>query len=278
VVHAHLTCEYRVSPECAHWLEATSRWTSQLHHFEFLPTERVRALLVANADVHAGDAGVDAPTPLSLAAARLLSDSGFDDGRAALIASAAGPSSPTTHALFPAGAKARAIELVQLGWLLARHLQDLIADGTEAEVAFRDAWLGHVMPHAIQRSSSSGVALAGPSANRLTRLRSWLKARRGSLNDQPSSRGLTVQTGGWRVIDAVRYLGLMSTLNFRTLHPCYAWKAIQESAASARTTTTTRMRTMSSRCSAIRRPSLRAVVHPLPSSSVAPARRAAPSR
>jgi ankyrin repeat protein len=145
-----------VPSECVEWLEATSRWTSQLHHFEFLPIERVRALLVACADVRAGDGGANAPTPLSLAAARLLPGDRYDDGRAALIASAAAPWSPMTHALFPAGAKARAVELMRIGWLLARRLQGDFAHATQVEVALRDAWLGHVMPHAIQRLSTSG--------------------------------------------------------------------------------------------------------------------------
>ena len=149
-VHAYLTPD-ETSAECAQWLDATRRWTSALHHFEFLPLERVRALLVEGADVRVGDGEADAPTPLSLAAARLLLlGDGAGDGRAELIVRAAPPWSPGTHALFPAGAKARAVELLRIGWLLARHLQDASA-ANEVEMAFRDAWLGHVMPHAIER-------------------------------------------------------------------------------------------------------------------------------
>jgi hypothetical protein len=152
-VRAHSMPEGVVSPKCAGWLAATSRWTSPLHHFEFLPIERVRALLVAGADVRAGDGGAAAPTPLSLATVRLLQGAQLDDGRAALIASAAAPWSPRTHALFPAGVKARAVELVRIGWLLARQLQGLGVGATQVEVAFRDAWLGHVMPFAIEGPS-----------------------------------------------------------------------------------------------------------------------------
>jgi hypothetical protein len=144
--------DFAFSPECAQWLEATSRWTSPLHHFEFLPIERVRALLVEGADLRAGDAEADAPTPLGLATARLRMSEHLGDGRAALIASAAAPWSPKTHALFPAGAKARAVELLRIGWLLARHLECLGAGAAQVEIAFRDAWMGHVMPHAIRRS------------------------------------------------------------------------------------------------------------------------------
>jgi hypothetical protein len=138
-VHAHFMHAGReFSPDCAQWLEATSRWTSQLHHFAFFPIERVRALLVAGADVRAGDAGPNAPTLLSMAAAKLPLGDQFDDGRAALIALVAAPWSPQTHALFPAGAKTRAVELLRLGWLLARRLQAVLADMTQVEVALRN--------------------------------------------------------------------------------------------------------------------------------------------
>jgi hypothetical protein len=136
--------ENQLSTECTQWLEATNRWTSQLHHFDFLPIERVRALLVAGADVRADDGGANAPTPLSLAVAKLLRGDRLHDDRAALIVRAAAPWSPNTHALFPARAKARAVELVRIGWLLARRLQTVLADTAQVEVALRDAWLVHV--------------------------------------------------------------------------------------------------------------------------------------
>jgi hypothetical protein len=152
---AHLPHESFISPACADWLDATRRWSSRLHHYELLPLARVRALLAAGADVHAGDGQPHAPTPLSLATARLLrGDGAAADGRAAaLIVAAAAPWSPATHALFPARDKARAAELLRIGWLLARRFQGLLADTAQMEVAFCDAWLGHVMPHAIERSS-----------------------------------------------------------------------------------------------------------------------------
>jgi hypothetical protein len=157
-VRAHPMPTDLVLPECVEWLDETSRWASPLHHFEFLPTERVRALLVAGADVRASDGEANAPTPLSLAEARLLQGDRLDDdshAAAALIVRAAAPWSPRTHALFPTTAKARAVELLRIGWLLARHLQGLLADTTQVEVAYRDVWLSHIMRHAISRSRSS---------------------------------------------------------------------------------------------------------------------------
>jgi hypothetical protein len=121
--------------------------------FAFLPLERVRALLLEGADVCAGDGAADAPTPLNMAAALLLRADGADDARAALIARAAAPWSPATHGLFPAGARAHAVALLRVGWLLARHVQGASSAAHEVEMAFRDVWLGHVMPHAIERAS-----------------------------------------------------------------------------------------------------------------------------
>jgi hypothetical protein len=152
-VHAQLARSPQplVEPVSAQWLDATRRWSSPLHHFELLSLERVRALLAAGADLHAGDGAADAPTPRSMAAARLRAGDGPVDGRVALIVRAAAPWSPETHALFPAAAKARAVELLRVGWLLARRFQSDFA--CEVEGAFFDAWLGHVMPHAIERAS-----------------------------------------------------------------------------------------------------------------------------
>ena len=76
------------------------------------------------------------------------------DGRAALIVSAAAPWSPATHGLFPAAAKARAVALLRVGRQLARQLQSLVADASDVEGAWRDVWLGHVMPLAIERSAT----------------------------------------------------------------------------------------------------------------------------
>jgi hypothetical protein len=129
-VRAHLPPGALYQLACAQWFDATRRWTSPLHHFAFMPLERVRALLVAGADVRAGNAEADALTPLRLAEARLLRGDGCDDGRAALIVAGAAPWSPKTHALFPAAAKAFAVEAPRVGWLLARRLQGLVADTT----------------------------------------------------------------------------------------------------------------------------------------------------
>ena len=75
----------------------------------------------------------------------------------AMLVRAAAPWSPGTHALFTAGAKARAVELLRIGWLLARRVQALAAESdatAQVEVAFRDVWLGHVMPLVIKRSTA----------------------------------------------------------------------------------------------------------------------------
>jgi hypothetical protein len=74
-------------PECVAWITATLSWVTPLHHFEFMPFERVQWLLDQGADVHARDeptvASSTPPTPLSLALAVLEHDPEHE--RAALI-------------------------------------------------------------------------------------------------------------------------------------------------------------------------------------------------
>lgn len=136
---------------CANWLASTKRWTTPLHHLEFLSTARVRALLRSGADVLASDRKADAPTPIGVAIQLLARDP--KDERAALVSLAAGPWSPCAHTLFPDAARSRAVELALVGARLARVVERSCGDATDAEMAFRDVWLAHVMPHAIDRAS-----------------------------------------------------------------------------------------------------------------------------
>jgi hypothetical protein len=136
----------RVVPGCQTFVDATRRWTSQLHYFQFLPAERVAELLEDGADVHASDGSTDAPTPIGLA--RALLRTGSMDARAALIVSADPlPWSEGTHALFPPRGRARAVELLLAGHLLARSGQSSDGQGT----ALLDVWAAHVMPRALHR-------------------------------------------------------------------------------------------------------------------------------
>jgi hypothetical protein len=110
------------------WIRATWRWTSELHHLELLPPARVRELLVRGADLHAGDGGADAPTPLLLARELLHRDSEHEGAQ--LVVRAAAPwSAEVNHSLFPARARARAVKLFVLGHLLARERPELVIAG-----------------------------------------------------------------------------------------------------------------------------------------------------
>mmetsp|Transcript_21260 Transcript_21260/g.53906 ORF Transcript_21260/g.53906 Transcript_21260/m.53906 type:complete len:206 (+) Transcript_21260:461-1078(+) len=121
------------------WLRTTRRWTTALHHFEALTAETVRELLLDGADVHASNGKANAPTPLDLARARLLVDG--SDERAKMIVDGGRSWSPATHALFPKAARARAVELLVVGKVLARDR----ADGG----VLLDVW-GGVMGHAVR--------------------------------------------------------------------------------------------------------------------------------
>jgi len=64
-----------------------------------------------------------------------------------LIMAAAGPWSPATHELFPHEARARAVALLRVGYLLAYRRLAGAAD------ALTTAWVDHVLPAAITRET-----------------------------------------------------------------------------------------------------------------------------
>jgi hypothetical protein len=131
-------------PSCQPFVDTTRRWTSQLHYFKFLPAARVAVLLADGADVHASDGSTDAPTPIGLA--RALLQTVATDARAELIVSVDPiPWSDGTHELFPPRGRARAVELLLAGHLLARSLQRFAGQ----ETALLDVWVAHVMPRAL---------------------------------------------------------------------------------------------------------------------------------
>jgi hypothetical protein len=107
----------------------------------------VAELLADGADVHASDGGTDKPTLIGLAWALLLR-TGNTDTRAELIISADPlPWSEGTHEIFPPRARARAVELLLTGHLLARSGQGF----TGKETTLLDVWVAHVMPRALHR-------------------------------------------------------------------------------------------------------------------------------
>ena len=141
----------------ARWLERTRDWSTRLHHLELLTEAQARKELRTGADLHAS-ALVGGPTPLKIARA-LLARRDVDDatpGAAAarLVLRAARPWSPATHALCPAPARARAVELVRIGFLLSRAPR-FAGAGPQAVM---DVWRAFVMPHAVERWSGAGRA------------------------------------------------------------------------------------------------------------------------
>jgi hypothetical protein len=115
--------------ELAAWLRETADWTP-LHHLEQLTLERARALLRGDADVRAG-----APSPLERA--RTVG------GEASALVLRAARWSEGSHELFPAAARAQAVAVLRLGYLLASSRY-----ATEA-TALTDAWRHIVLPHAM---------------------------------------------------------------------------------------------------------------------------------
>jgi hypothetical protein len=94
---------------------------------------------------------VGGPTPLSLAQALGEAGKAPADSAARLVLRASGPWSSEGHDLFPATARARAVELLRLGVLLSRQPRFHGVEG-----ALVDVWLEGVIPSAVHRLSSSG--------------------------------------------------------------------------------------------------------------------------
>ena len=117
--------------ELAAWLRATDGWTP-LHHLEQLTPKRARALLRGGAALHAG-----APSPLERA--RTVG------GEVSALLLRAARWSEGSHELFPAPARAQAVAVLRLGYLLASAQYPMEA------VALVDVWRHIVLPHAITR-------------------------------------------------------------------------------------------------------------------------------
>ena len=125
------------------------RLTTPLHHVSTLTPAQVRELLVGGASIHASDGGTNAPTPLSIARDLLKrSHPNLPMAHvecAQLIVDASLPWSPRTHALFPAAAKKRALDLLLIGLLLSSEHR------FEGQAyALMDVW-PQIMAHAVER-------------------------------------------------------------------------------------------------------------------------------
>jgi len=137
------------------WLIESRRWSSELHHACVLDASRVRFLLHRGDDPYACARGYgwgrdpDAPLEVakrwlaSRAACSTPSRDAFDgpvtDG-AMLVVRACEPWSATTHELFPPTERGRAVQILRLGYLLARPFPGFI-----------DCWRAFVMPLCIVR-------------------------------------------------------------------------------------------------------------------------------
>lgn len=131
--------EERGANAVSDWLARAALWTTRLHHVELLSEAEAVEELRAGADLYAG-----VPTPLSLASDALLHDPWH--GAASAVVAASRPWSPQTHRLFSHLARARAVELLMLGYELS---DEGVFVGEEA--ALQDVWVGHVLPNAVER-------------------------------------------------------------------------------------------------------------------------------
>ena len=129
--------------ELLRWLVESRRY-SPLHHVQALTAERALELLRAG----------HSPLARHHSSCKSAADIAAEHPRspaAATILRAAAPWTPATHGLWGAGARARAAELCKLGYMLARHVDDLPGCRGKGSIqgALVDAWIGHVVPQAV---------------------------------------------------------------------------------------------------------------------------------
>lgn len=124
------------------WLSESRDWNTVLHHFSCMRALDVYEMLRLGADLHAS-ARADGPTPLTIARAMHAAAGPALGATGRLVLIAAGPWTPASHALFPARARARAVEVLRMGHLVSR------AFGCGG--ALLDAWLHGVMPLVVLR-------------------------------------------------------------------------------------------------------------------------------
>ncbi len=126
-------------PKLAAWLRSSRDWSTPLHHISILSTARTLALLRAGASIHA-EAKAGGPTPLTLACEMHARGEASEGTPAALVLQAAQPWSPATHALFPAAARAYAVQMMLRGHARSARLP-------------MDVWMGVIMPHLVSREA-----------------------------------------------------------------------------------------------------------------------------
>ena len=137
--------------ELAKWLFGSEGMITPLHYLRIVSAARARDLIRGGADIYAHQM-MSEVTPVDIARKIVaMGDATEDDGSAvALVLQAARPWSRDTHALFPAAARARAVELLIWGHRLAREPW---FDARFPAVALLDVWVGSVIPHAVSRET-----------------------------------------------------------------------------------------------------------------------------
>lgn len=142
--------------DLAHSVLATGPQGGRAAAFDWrvsLSTRKAAALAAAHAAAAPEDDGRDVVAEAEAAVVTAVQEEEENARRIAeLLVEAAQPWSPTTHELFPASARARAVELIHIGELLCRSegMHTMLCGG---ERALMDVWRDCVVPHAVERSS-----------------------------------------------------------------------------------------------------------------------------
>jgi len=131
--------------ETADLLRECIEWCTPLHFLSALTPTVTRSLLRAGADIHKS-LRLGGPTPLSLARSLEARGKAPPGSAAWLVLQAAKPWSIATHALLSTHGRQRVLELLHVGYGLARS-----RSSANEEVALLDLWREFVLPQAIER-------------------------------------------------------------------------------------------------------------------------------
>jgi len=129
----------------AAWLVVSRQWSTPLHHLTIISAARARMQLREGANLHVS-AAVGAPTPVELAQRMHEAGEAAVGSASQLVLRAARPWSRAEHELFPRAARARALELLLVGHLLACEPR---FEGVASAII--DVWVDHVMSFAVRR-------------------------------------------------------------------------------------------------------------------------------
>lgn len=135
------------------WLARTKDWCSPLHHASLLPVTRVTSLLRAGASLHRRRRD---PTRCCISPLELAEDTSSFSESSQLVVRASKPWSVSTHSLFPCATRRHAMDLIFIGYSVAKHRGRPVCD----------IWRQYVIPLLVERLDAYQMQSQHPKAHK----------------------------------------------------------------------------------------------------------------